>query len=405
MFVLSFSFILFTTSIVEIQVRQVGALIQYNRGSDITIIPNTYDLNAPTVAFQKELMQIEGIERSSALLASSYDLSRIYGGEDGKQFKVTLGDYINFNSHDIHLYGIDRYYKDTVYSAEYIRFTQGNSLEAFELVFNSSETNIIISTALSNSLDLHLGDLARLTFTRGTEQEPVIAKIVGVASNMPGLTDIAESQFRAQGGGVIISDDNYIKYFNIPGGDMAYIDRIFVKVRSGYNADEVVQEIYDLINKRYDVFVRNTARAVENAEEGFAVIKYLFLVILIGTVMIGLFGLISSAYSSILERRREIAIIRTLGLHPSDVDKMFTIENMILLLSSATSGGIIGYITAYLLSENMTLFTESPRIIAIPWDIIGIVYGVSVLFLILGMRFLLRRVRKAKLIEIYRETM
>ena len=404
MFVLSFSFIMFTTSMVEIQTKQVGAMIQYTRGSDLQVIPTSFDINCPTVALQEQLNEIEGIERTSALLAGYDDLNQIYGSSE-KEFKVTLGDYINFKKNNIHLYGIDEYYQDTVYSSEYIAFTEGDSDEAFEKVFEFNTTNVIISAALSNAMDLHLGDSARLTFTRGTEEEAVVATIVGVAKNMPGLNRFKEQAFQVQNGGVICSAENYIRYFNIPGDNNAFIDRIFVKVREGYDPKDVENSIYDLLGDDSNFMIRNTASSVEGADEDFVVIKYIFLLILIGTVLIGLFGLISSAYSSIIERRREIAILRTLGLYPDEVNKMFLIETTILFLSSGTSGGLIGYLMAFILSETMTIFTETPRIIAVPWDIVGIIYGVSLLFLYFGMKKLMKRVKSQNLIEIYRETL
>ncbi len=121
-------------------------------------------------------------------------------------------------------------------------------------------------------------------------------------------------------------------------------------------------------------------------------------------LIIGLFGLISSSYSSILERRREIAIVRTLGLYPTEVNKMFQIENMILLFSSGGSGGVIGFLLAYMLSQNMVLFTETPSSFAIPWDIVGVIIVVSLLILTLGLRGILKNLKKQNLIEIYRAT-
>ncbi|MHA1563654.1 MAG: hypothetical protein ACTSPA_16270, partial [Promethearchaeota archaeon] len=84
-----------------------------------------------------------------------------------------------------------------------------------------------------------MDDSARLTFTRGTEEEPYIVKIVGVAKSMPGL----KFRFREAGigagglmnGGVLMSNVNYLKYMNIPGDDDAFIDQIFVKVSENYN--------------------------------------------------------------------------------------------------------------------------------------------------------------------------
>ena len=69
---------------IEIQINQVGDLIKYSQGSDIIVFPDHYNLQSPTAAFSEELMQIEGIERTSAILASEHDLEHIYseGDED-----------------------------------------------------------------------------------------------------------------------------------------------------------------------------------------------------------------------------------------------------------------------------------------------------------------------------------
>ena len=208
------------------------------------------------------------------------------------------------------------------------------------------------------------------------------------------------------GGGVLIADFHYIRGMNIP--QPAFINRMFVKVQENYNHSEIANEIESRYANEYPFDIDVSKEIVEEAEEGFRIIKYLFLAILIGTVVIALFGLISSSYSSILERKREIGILITLGLYGDgkvSVSKMFYIENLILLLASGSSGGIIGFMMAYGLTENMTLFSNTPRIIKIPWDIVGIIYGVSIFSLWIGMKFLMRKLRKKNLIEIFRETL
>ena len=408
MFVLAFSFIIFISSMMEIQLEQVGGLIQYDEGSDIVVRPRTYDITAPTSNLQKELLKIEGIERTSTLLASTSDLENIYS-EEQKEFSVDLGDYINYNSAGIYLFGVDENYKDTVWDPKYIVLSEGNKDIAFTQVFNNSEINVIISASLASELKIHLEDSARLTFTRGTEQEPYIVNIVGVAKSMPGL----KFRFREAGigaggmmpGGVLMSNVNYLKCMNIPGDEDAFIDQIFVKVSENYNHTLVSQEIKNKFGGEYNLRVRVTNEDIYEAETTFLKVKYLFLLILIGSVFIALFGLISSSYSSILERSREIGIIRVLGLHPNEVDKMFILENLILMLASASSGGAIGFVTAIGLSGNLTMFTQTPRMIAIPWDIIAIIYAVSLIVLFVGMKLLMRNIRSKNLIQIFRETL
>ncbi|QEE15905.1 ABC transporter permease [Promethearchaeum syntrophicum] len=408
MFVLAFSFIIYVSSMLEIQFEQVGGLIQYDEGSDIVVRPRNYDISAPTSELQRELLKVEGIERTSTLLASTSDLENIYS-EEQKEFNVELGDYINYNSAGVYLFGVDENYKDTVWDPKYIELSEGNKDNAFEEVFNNLEINIIISASLASELKIHLDDSARLTFTRGTEEEPYIVNIVGVAKSMPGL----KFRFREAGiglggmsnGGVLMSNVNYLKCMNIPGDEDAFIDQIFVKVSENYNHTLVGEDIKHTLGGEYNLRVRVTNEDIMEAEKAFLTVKYLFLLILIGSVFIALFGLISSSYSSILERSREIGIIRVLGLHPHEVDKMFILENLILMLASASSGGFIGFVTAVGLSGNLTIFTQTPRMIAIPWDIIAIIYAISLIALILGMKWLMRKIRTKNIIKIFRDTL
>jgi len=409
MFVLAFSFIIYVSAMLEIQFEQVGGLIQYDEGSDIVVRPRNYDITAPTSNLQRELLTVEGIERTSTLLASTYDLENIYS-EEQKDFDVELGDYINYNSADVYLFGIDENYINTVWDPTYIELSEGNKDIAFEEVFNNSDDiNIIISASLASELKIHLDDSARLTFTRGTEQEPFIVKVAGVAKSMPGL----KFRFREAGigagglmnGGVLMSDVNYLKCMNIPGDENAFIDQIFVKVAENYNHTLVAEDIENTLGGEYNLRVRVTNEDILEAERAFLTVKYLFLLILIGSVFIALFGLISSSYSSILERSREIGIIRVLGLQPGEVEKMFLLESMILMLASASSGGFIGFITAIGLSGNLTMFTGTPRMIAIPWDIVAIIYAFSIIVLVVGMKWLMRKIRKRNIIKIFRDTL
>jgi ABC-type antimicrobial peptide transport system permease subunit len=226
---------------------------------------------------------------------------------------------------------------------------------------------------------------------------------------MPGL----KFRFRESGiglggmsnGGVLMSNVNYLKCMNIPGDEEAFIDQIFVKVSENYNHTLVAEQIENTFSGEYNLRVRVTNEGINEAERTFLTVKYIFLLILISSVFIALFGLISSSYSSILERSREIGVIRVLGLHPNEVDQMFILENLILMLASASSGGVIGFITAIGLSGNLTMFTQTPRMIAIPWDIIAIIYAVSLIVLVVGMKWLMRKIRTRNIIKIFRDTL
>ena len=75
------------------------------------------------------------------------------------------------------------------------------------------------------------------------------------------------------------------------------------------------------------------------------------------------------------------------------------------MFSSGTVGVLVGYATGWLLSSNMGLLTDVPSFSVFPWLNVLMIFSISAISIYLGMRFLLRKVRKKKIVEIYRETM
>ncbi len=445
MFSFSFSFVIFVSTIVQTLQFQIADLVRYNLGSNLVVRSTAFDtgsggglfggmggggggfalfsdtsfsqtvpklaqdeddttvdpLSTLTVEFEKKLMTIEGIERTSSVIANPSQLSEIYA-EQGKKFEATLSDYVGFSGHDITLYGIDENYKSTIYIND-VQWTHGND-NSFDRLFETDQNNCIISEAIAESLNLRFGEEIRITFTRGTEIEYVPFFIVGISNAMPGFADFKASIMYAEGGGVMISQENYIEYMDIP--EPAWVDKIYVKLAED-KLDQIFlieSEIEDQFSEDYELTVSNIESFVEAEEEAFYYINILFQAILMAVIVICLFGLLSSAYSTILERKKEIAIIRTLGLKGYGVNRLFIIEALIIMISSGMVGVLVGWLTAWLLSSNMNTFTEMPFQGRFPWDSLLLIYGISTLVTLVGMHFILKKVRTGNIIEIYRET-
>ena len=128
-----------------------------------------------------------------------------------------------------------------------------------------------------------MGDQARLVFTRGSETQNVVALVVGVASDMPGLPHFKSDAADAEDGGVIISQANYAKYFDIPSGDNAFSGRIFVQVKPGYDSNAVANQISSDFSSKYEITVVSTESKVSSQSSTFTTVQYVFLLILIGT--------------------------------------------------------------------------------------------------------------------------
>ena len=401
MFCLSFSFVLFATSMVDIQNAQVGALIRTDMGSPL-VVRRAGHSRAITTEFQEDLMQIDGIERSSVVLAFPELLRTIYAYGEDVDYDAEIGDIMNLKSDDIRLYAIDEDYVDTVYT-EYIQLTRGSIASSFSALHNGNNT-CIISAALSEDLSLSLHDITRMTFIRGDEVTIAEFEIVGIANSLPGLDRFGESSLFGGADGVAISHEKFLEYMEVP--DPAWAWRIFVSVRDDMLTQTAILEetIENTLDDEWDFRVWDVQNWVIEVESGFATVQIVLQLILSLTVIICMFGLFASSYSSILERKREIGVLRALGLRRNGVSRLFTVESVIILLSSGSTGTIVGFATAALLSQNLSIFAQSPKLITFPTLTTLILFGISLTVLLIGMALILRKIKRKNLMQIFRET-
>jgi len=443
-FALSFSFVIFTSSLINTLSAQVSAMIKLGIGSDLVIettgweepedtfqggfggggffsligndASNTFDKlqiaissvnpnNIFTTEFEEELMVIDGIEKVSSVLAKPYQLTQIYA-EENKEFIAEIGDYAGLSIQEVTLIGIDEEYPFTVKS-EFIEMTSGTISYSFNnLFYNNQSYTCIISEAISIAMNLRIGDRVRIVIHRGDELEVYPFLIVGTAKSMPGFSrEFSGSQMQASRGGVLISQETYIEIMDIP--PIPYLDRIFIKLREdkqarSYTIEKIIDESYQ---SDYNYDINNLARRVAQQESAFFVLDILFTLIALTTVFICIFGLLSSSYSTIIERKKEVGIVRTLGLKGKEINRLFILESLIIMISSGTVGIVVGWLTAWLVTTNlMGTLIGMPNVLYVPWFNILLIYGLSFIMIYLGMKILLRKVRKKKIVEIYRET-
>jgi len=389
--------------------EEIEALSLFGGGGDFLSISqeNGFNINPNRILtsdFEEELLEMEGIERVSTVIASPFHLTQIYS-EEGQEFAAEIGDYAGLVTQEITLIGIDEQYPSTI-KTQYVEFTQGDIISSFEQLFSSLDGyTCVISEGLSVSLDMHLGDVIRISIQRGYENEVYTFEIVGVAAAMPGFfSEFGRSSASANMGGVMISQELYMTLMDIP--PIPYLDKIFVKLN--LYSQGLAQQIIDKVKMNdidFDFDVIILEQRITQQQLLFSVINVFFSITLDATIIICLFGLLSSSYSTIIERKKEIGIIRTLGLKGKEIVRLFTIESLIIMMSSGTVGVIVGWLTGLLLSMSMNLMSGLPNIPVFPLSDLIIIFSLSIIFTLIGIRLLLRKSRKKNIIEIYRETM
>ena len=441
-FALSFSFVIFTSTLINTLSAQSAANTQLTYGSDLVIETSgweepgesytgglgggpffplsindgdlrTNDLQIQqisinidkvmTIEFEEQLLSIDGIEKVSCVIAKPYQLTQIYSETD-KEFSAEIEDYTA--SQEITLIGIDEEYLYTV-KRQYIEMTSGSVESAFNNLFNDEdEYTCIISEAISIGLNLRIRDSIRIVIHRGDELEVYLFTIVGIARSIPGFPfEFGVSNMQAIMSGVLISQNTYLQVLDIP--PIPYVDRIFIKLRedgivSPYYIERIINEFYRM---DYNYNLYNLERLITQQQSAFFIIDTLFTLIAMTTVFICIFGLLSSSYSTIIERKKEVGIIRTLGLKGREINRLFIIESLIIMLSSGTIGIIVGWLSAWIVTSNLSVLTGEPNVIYVPWFNIILIYFISIFMILIGMKLLLRKVRKKKIVDIYRETM
>jgi len=111
----------------------------------------------------------------------------------------------------------------------------------------------------------------------------------------------------------------------------------------------------------------------------YALVGFTALALVVSCVMIGII-----TYVSVVERVKEIGVIRSLGGRKKDVSYLFNAETFIIGLTS----GAIGILVTYLLSGIINLIvgslSEVPAIALFPWHYALIMLGISVLLTLIS---------------------
>ena len=159
------------------------------------------------------------------------------------------------------------------------------------------------------------------------------------------------------------------------------VDAIIVKTEKG--EDPVV--VAEKIKRRLRTF-----RGLEEGKEDFAIQTFdellrsfnqvlsviqLVLVAIAGiSLLVGGIGIMNTMYTSVLERTKEIGIMKAIGARNEDITRLFVLESGLL----GTAGGIIGILIGIGFSEgivwvikNVLLFTFID--VFFPWYLIGAV--------------------------------
>jgi len=137
-------------------------------------------------------------------------------------------------------------------------------------------------------------------------------------------------------------------------GNEDYINIIAVKVKDVSKIVETQQNIERLLRKERNVkegeedfTVQSPQKALESLDSTLFAVQ-LFITIIAGiSLLVGGIGIMNTMYTAVLERRKEIGIMKSIGARNSTIFTLFSIESGFLGLVGGIIGIILGLILAY----------------------------------------------------------
>ena len=188
---------------------------------------------------------------------------------------------------------------------------------------------VVVSETFAVKFNMRVGDSVALPAAHGIEQFPITG-IYRDYSNDRGV--------------VVMDRARYVKAF----GDDA-INTIIIYLRNGITVEDARRRLESMFGPKYHAFTvtnREIRTEVMRIFDQTFVITYALLAV---AIIVAILGIVNTLTALILERTRELALLRVIGMTVAEVRRMILLESSILALTSTGIGIAMGYVLSWIL--------------------------------------------------------
>jgi putative ABC transport system permease protein len=150
----------------------------------------------------------------------------------------------------------------------------------------------------------------------------------------------------------------------IPQPSMAYL-----KVTDGASVADVRKQIDALLADSPEVSVSTTAEFIDQQTGQLDIVLRMVQILLALAVLIAVLGIINTLALSVLERTRELGLVRAVGLGRAQTMRMVTVEAVVISIFGALLGVVVG--TGLGSAVVRALKDEGISQLALPWSEMG----------------------------------
>ncbi|MFI7436379.1 ABC transporter permease [Micromonospora haikouensis] len=150
-----------------------------------------------------------------------------------------------------------------------------------------------------------------------------------------------------------------------------------VRLTPGTPVSQVQPQLDALVADNPEVSVADRASYIEQQTSGFDTLLTMIQILLALAIVIAVLGIINTLALSVLERTRELGLLRAIGLRRAQTMRMITVEAVVISVFGALLGVAVG--TGLGAAVVRALRDEGITDLVLPWSQMGIFLGLAAL--------------------------
>ncbi len=237
--------------------------------------------------------------------------------------------------------------------------------------------SVLISEAMADDDDLDLGDTVELKVPVG-DTAYVVA---GIYELNPVLGDsfVLSLDALAEAGYVVV--DNFV----------------FVTLAEGADREQVQAELEGLVEAQKMVSVKDQDGLAEEQRGPIDQLLTLIYGLLALALVIAVLGIVNTLALSVIERTREVGLLRAIGLSRRQLRQMIRLESIVIAILGAVLGILLGLIFGWVLLSDLA--SQGLEVIAVPWIQLVVFLAISLVVGVLAAVFPARRAARLDVLE------
>ncbi|NGO43698.1 FtsX-like permease family protein [Streptomyces ureilyticus] len=247
--------------------------------------------------------------------------------------------------------------------------------------------NMAMDVDYAKDHDVRMGSVIPIEFQAGRQTELRVAA----------LTDQEGGEGFGAQGAMYFGLATLERY--VPGGQDS---TLYVNAASGTSADTLRERLDQTLDPYPQVEVRDQADYKELIRGQIAVLLYLVYALLGLAIIIAVLGVVNTLALSVVERTREIGLLRAIGLARRQLRRMIRLESVVIAVFGAVLGLALGLVWGVCVQQVLAL--QGMTALAIPWfTIVAVVVGSAVVGIVAALLPALRASRMNVLAAIAHE--